>query len=321
MGLYSKDCSLEWFLNHYQQPLPMDWNETFGRKAPVDVEIGFGLGEVLTRSALAQPDRNFVGFEQDWTRLYRTLRNLTLLKQSHPSEKNALANIRLLKIDARIAFERLFCPRSVDYVYALFPCPWPKKSHIKYRLFTRDFLKLINNRLKSGGRLKIVTDFLPYFEWVRSQARGTGFQLQTTETAPQYETKFEKKWRKEGQEKFYEIILIKQRHASVAIRKVPIMESYKLKEFSPEKFIFNDLKGKTAIVLKEKNFDSQQKSLLLHLVVAEQTITQHFWARIFYKENYWRICKVDGQQICPTPGIAKALKMVYEAAQKTTHAK
>jgi len=168
-------------------------------------KIGFGMGEFLVRCATDSPNRNFVGLEQHWERIYKTLRRLERSRFADPGAGHP-DNIKILRIDARVAFERLFSPRSIDVIYCLFPCPWPKKGHVKHRLFSKKFLRLLNSRLKAKGMIKIVTDFFPYYEWMLTQIPTTGFDAATQTTQPQYGTKFERKWCEEGQKEFFELL-------------------------------------------------------------------------------------------------------------------
>ena len=75
-------------------------------------------------------------------------------------------NIRIMRLDATVVLEKFFQEKSIDHMYCLFPCPWPKKKHTKYRLFSNSSLRLINSRLKSNAELIIVTDFFPYSKWI-----------------------------------------------------------------------------------------------------------------------------------------------------------
>src|SRR3989338_2350528 len=217
-------CSFEPIVVPYTLKRPICWDEQFSRKAPIDVEIGFGMGEVLIRSARQSPDRNHIGIEQHWERIYKTLRAITI--EQSLQQGPLCGNIRILKLDARLCFERLFGCRSIDSVVCLFPCPWPKKGHVKHRLFTNAFLRLVNNRLKNGGQLKIVTDYYPYYEWILDQSSKTGFHVETSTALSQYGTKFERKWREEGQEEFFELKLTKKKHLAVPVKKDTILKSY-----------------------------------------------------------------------------------------------
>ena len=41
----------------------VDWPTVFGRRAPVILEIGFGMGDSLLEMARRHPDQDFVGIE------------------------------------------------------------------------------------------------------------------------------------------------------------------------------------------------------------------------------------------------------------------
>jgi tRNA (guanine-N7-)-methyltransferase len=313
-AMKSEKCSFKTLISPYDRQRPISWSELFGRRAPLDVEIGFGMGEVLIRMAQRSPERDFVGIEQHWERMCKTMRAITR-KQTETT--GAFENIRILRMDARAAFERLFPAQSIDTIYCLFPCPWPKKGHIKHRLFAHDFLRLSNNRLKSSGGVKIVTDFYPYCEWILEESQGTGFQVGTRKIRPQYDTKFERKWHEEGQEEFFEIDLLKKKHLLVPVKKDTVLKSYALKDFDAGRMQLKDVTGETAVVFKETVFDKDKQRMMVHSLVAEQHLTQHFWITIARTQKAWKVIPSDGQNFFPTPGIARALAMVYEAAKET----
>ncbi|HBO96580.1 MAG TPA: hypothetical protein DE315_08825 [Candidatus Omnitrophica bacterium] len=290
---------------------PVLWHEQFGRRAPLEVEIGSGLGEFLIRSALAHPRRDYVGIELNWERICKTLTGITAERR-----QGRLRNIRLLKIDARVAFERLFLPRSIDHVHCLFPCPWPKKGHIKHRLFSNAFLKLVNSRLKQRGRVKIVTDFLPYREWIWGEMEGSGFEVAAGTIEARYDTKFERKWQKEGQKEFYELDLTRTESIAVPVKEDAPLQAYQLKEFDPQRFCFENQAGAISVIFKEMLFDPARQKAMVHVVAAEEELTQHVWITVMKKGKIWRVCKSDGQNVLPTPAVARAIELVYEAGKK-----
>ncbi len=181
--------SLKPFLNHGDLSRPTDWPAIFGNSHPLEVEIGFGNGEYLERLSRECPEVNFVAFEQYCERIHRTLRKLSRVAQD---------NVRLLRLDARAGFERYFSPQTISRVHCLYPPPWPKKSDAKHRLFTEDFLKVVNSRLVQGGVLKIVTDHYPYIAWTQEHVKDTGFAVEFKKIPASYATKFEKKWVEAG---------------------------------------------------------------------------------------------------------------------------
>src|SRR3990167_7377301 len=120
---------LEPIIPCHQIQRPISWQEQFGRQAPLDVEAGFGLGGVLIRRGRENPRRDDVGIEQNWERICKALESIA--KNKGAAGPRALSNIRILKVDARLAFERLFHPEGIEKFYCLFPCPWPTKAHVR----------------------------------------------------------------------------------------------------------------------------------------------------------------------------------------------
>lgn len=314
-----KPCALKPLLAYHQMKHPIDWVQTFDVLKPLVLEIGFGMGEVLHKRALDESEKNFIGIEQHWERIYKTMGALSRDNRRRAQRNEPLINnVRILRVEAKIGLKVLFEPRSLDQVYSLFPCPWPKKGHAKHRLFNRGTLSLINNRLKDGGFFMMVTDHYPYFEWVRHELTYAGFEILEEEVAPQYGTKFERKWCAQGQNTFYKLKGHKKTHCEWHAQEARPLKSYLLKSFDIQRFHFNDHVGEdVSVVLKETLFDSLRQKVLLRFIVAEPDLTQHFLVSIALKENGWRLCKADGQSFFPTPGIAQALECVYQAAQTT----
>jgi tRNA (guanine-N7-)-methyltransferase len=272
------------------------------------VEIGCGLGEFLTRTATASPEKNFVGIELEWKRLVKTLRKV---------ESSGLNNVRVFRLDAVVVFERLFAPRSIAKVYCLFPCPWPKKKHTKHRLFSRNFLRLLNSRLASGGELLLVTDHYPYVEWIRGQLRSTGLELAERKIAPQFDTKFERKWTAGGQREFFEMYFKKKRHIDVPLKEDAAVRKFYEKDFSADRFHVQDHKGEVIVISKDFLFDEKRKRAMVNLLVSEENLTQNVWISIAKAGDRWRISLPRGGIVFPTAGINKALELVAQAVRKT----
>ena len=169
----------------------------------IEVEIGFGSGEYLLRRASEYPDRLFIGIEKKSGLIKEVAKKVAI---------HNLDNIRLLETCANNAFTCLFPACSLSRAYALFPDPWPKKRHIKYRLFSTQYLRLLNNRLISGGEALIVTDSEDYCNWVLNQLPGTGFEVKNSTILPQFDTRFERKWLEQELSTFFRILLRKTEH-------------------------------------------------------------------------------------------------------------
>jgi tRNA (guanine-N7-)-methyltransferase len=301
--------SLKPFVNHFGLTLPVDWNKLFVRRAPLEVEIGFGTGEYLVRLAAQTPSSNFVGIEENVERIHKTMRKINMA---------GLDNVRVMRVDARLAVERLFAPRSIARVHCLFPCPWPRKNQVKHRLFSKAFLKLLNSRLVPTGKMDLVTDHAGYSAWVKRQVPQTGFKITSKTIAPRFDTKFERKWLEAGQEKFYELNFSKTEHLkSSKLREVPL-KVYFFDGFNPARFKFKDLTGNPSVIFKEFFFDEKKNQGMVHLLVAEDYLNQHLWVKILKTAHKgWCMAVADGSLVMPTAGAAKALDMVYDCARQS----
>ena len=134
---------------------PLDAATTFGRTAPLCVEIGFGMGDSLAELARSRPEVDHIGIEVHEPGIGR------LLKLADADE---LANLRVAKGDAVTLLERGFAPESLDAILIYFPDPWPKKRHHKRRLINPGFSELLCRRLRPGGRLHLASDWRDYAE-------------------------------------------------------------------------------------------------------------------------------------------------------------
>ena len=54
-------------------------------------------------------------------------------------------------------------PGAVDAFHVYFPDPWPKSRHQRRRLLRNPQLQMLRTRLRDGGSLYFVTDFLDYY--------------------------------------------------------------------------------------------------------------------------------------------------------------
>lgn len=237
-----KQFSLKPLIAHYKVSRPINWAEHFECEHPLIVEIGSGLGDFLVRTAYLNPSDNFVGIEREAKWIQGTLRKIARLN---------LENVRVLHIDAWVAFERLFFPLTIHRVFCLFPCPWPKKRHIRHRLFSSECLQLINSRLLEGGELKIITDHSSYFEWILEQTSCSGFKEKTRIVKPQFNTKYECKWHKQGQQDFFELQLVKEQHCNISLTEDVELKSFLAEDFIPARFSMDNEIGERSIIFKE----------------------------------------------------------------------
>jgi tRNA (guanine-N7-)-methyltransferase len=141
----------------------IDFGATYGRVAPVTLEIGFGNGESLVALAASHPERNFFGLEVHPPGVGHALLSC---------EAGGLTNVRVLCQDAVEVLERRVADESLDEVLLYFPDPWPKKRHHKRRIVQPPFVELVARRLRPGGVLRMATDWQPYAEHMLATLSG-----------------------------------------------------------------------------------------------------------------------------------------------------
>jgi tRNA (guanine-N7-)-methyltransferase len=132
---------------------PLDLPAIFGRKAPVIVDIGFGMGDATAQIAERHPQFDFVGIEVHTPGIGSLLRRIEVL---------GLTNLRVIEGDADVVIDRLFLHGSIAGIHLFFPDPWPKKRHHKRRLVDEQFLTRIFPLLTSPGYLHWATDWAEY---------------------------------------------------------------------------------------------------------------------------------------------------------------
>ncbi|MCS6919031.1 MAG: tRNA (guanosine(46)-N7)-methyltransferase TrmB [Fimbriimonadales bacterium] len=285
---------------------PLDWASLFGRVAPVELEIGFGSGDYLVARASQHPERDFVGIELEWEGVQRALRKVATA---------GLTNVRLLLGDARPILKRAVAPESLARIYALFPCPWPKRHHHKHRLFDRAQLQLLNSKLRDGGEFYLLTDHHEYFQWVLGNLTDTGFQAVARTVPPQVNTKYEQKWLAGGQTRFYELTLTKIAPCAAPLEEDIQLETYRVQQFDPARFQPADLEDEPRVFFKETRYDSAKQVAMTRVVVVEDDLTQHFWIEIAREGDGWRIRPAAGCGVVPTIGVQRALDAVRAALE------
>ncbi|WP_016855892.1 tRNA (guanosine(46)-N7)-methyltransferase TrmB [Halomonas smyrnensis] len=175
-----------------------DLETLFGRRAPVVLEIGFGMGGSLIEQAETHPDTDFIGIEVHAPGVGKLL---------DEADKRGLTNLRVYREDALLVLEQCLPEGSLDTLQLFFPDPWTKKKHHKRRIVQPAFVELVRTRLKIDGALHMATDWEAYAEWMAEvMAEAPGYRnTATDDTAPYVPrpefrplTKFEQRGEKLG---------------------------------------------------------------------------------------------------------------------------
>ena len=144
-------CGIDYAEQH------LDFEDLFGRMAPVVLEIGFGNGETLVQQAVENPDFDYLGIEVHDPGIGHCL---------IAARKAGVTNLKLIAHDAIDVLETQIPSGTLRRINLYFPDPWPKKRHHKRRLVQPSFLALCAGRLESNGTLHIATDWANYAEHI-----------------------------------------------------------------------------------------------------------------------------------------------------------
>lgn len=124
------------------------------------LEIGFGGGEHLATLAESHPDRGFIGCE--------AFENGVASLLQHLEEKGVKENVKIYPNDVR-SFLKVLPSERFQFVYLLFPDPWPKKKHHKRRLMDAAFLSELHRLMMLGGEFRVATDDPSYQTWIEER--------------------------------------------------------------------------------------------------------------------------------------------------------
>ncbi|GAB3569620.1 tRNA (guanosine(46)-N7)-methyltransferase TrmB [Arthrobacter alkaliphilus] len=141
-----------------------DAEAEFGRKAPLIVEIGSGLGDAVCHAAEQNPDRDFLAVEVYTPGLANTMIKIN---------SRGLSNVRVVEANAPEVLATMLPAGSVSELWVFFPDPWHKSRHHKRRLIQPEFAKLAARALKKGGLWRIATDWSNYAIHVREVLAGS----------------------------------------------------------------------------------------------------------------------------------------------------
>ncbi|WP_233599979.1 tRNA (guanosine(46)-N7)-methyltransferase TrmB [Micromonospora sp. M71_S20] len=136
---------------------PVDLAGLFGRRAPLVLEIGSGMGDTTAEMAAADPGRDYLAVEVHTP----GIANLLDLVDRH-----GLRNVRVAQGDALDLVAGL-PEASLDAVHVFFPDPWPKSRHHKRRIIQPAHVALLRSRLTPNGTLHCATDWAEYAEAMR----------------------------------------------------------------------------------------------------------------------------------------------------------
>jgi tRNA (guanine-N7-)-methyltransferase len=164
------------------------WDATFGRVAPLHVEVGMGLGHHMLAYAQVHPEYNHLALEMKMHRIY-TARHLFL--------RHGLRNVRFVPGDGIRTLDVLESG-SVHRLTILFSDPWPK--HPDRRLTAPQYLTLYKRILGPAGLLHLRTDDPDFFAFTLAGLDRDGWAYIAAVPIQRVLTGFERRWLAEGRQ-------------------------------------------------------------------------------------------------------------------------
>ena len=168
----------------------IDQKAVFGRRAPLVLEIGSGMGETTAAIAAAHPEVDFIAVEVHGPGVGSLLNRI---------EAAQLRNLRVIRHDAMQVLERMIGDGALAAIHLFFPDPWPKKRHHKRRIVQPAFVALAARKLAPGGVLHAATDWPEYAEHIAAAfSSSDSFEAAEAGLVGRTTTKFEARGKRLG---------------------------------------------------------------------------------------------------------------------------
>jgi len=142
------------------------WRERLGLspEAHLQLELGAYHGETSIQMAKENPTQGFLGLEWKYKQCYVAAKK---------AEDQRLKNAVFLRANmARLPL--VVAPGELNRVLMLFPDPWSKSVHKKWRVLRPEFFQKIASLLKPGSEFLIKTDHQDYAEYIEESWKPCG---------------------------------------------------------------------------------------------------------------------------------------------------
>lgn len=189
----------KYWLDKGHTPIP---KEIFLKHSKIWLEIGAGTGGFFLEVAKNNPDTHLIAIERCKIRSGRMIQKFS---------KSGVHNIQGFRGNAIPALITGVPSESIERIYILYPCPWPKNAHRKNRWYLHTVMSHLVRILKPGGLLIWASDQEFYIREAAFVSESK-YQLQTLfngqitpnlyndlERFPNGRTSFESKFLSSGQ--------------------------------------------------------------------------------------------------------------------------
>ena len=288
--------------------LPLDLTRTFGRAAPLAIEIGFGGGEALAWWATRRPEWNFLGFELPMECIARAAKTL--------ARTEVQERVRLVRGDARHLLRELVPPASAVRALMQFPMPWPKQRHAKHRLTDSTFRDGLASALMPGGRFELVTDQQVFAEEMSAAfAPDVDFSLTPLEMDPTraFRTRYERRWLAEGRHIWRMQATLLRNRSQLPLSNSDAMQAFSLAAL-PDLASLRALHGRRHSasggqqVCEVRDSYVAEDGYLIQILAADEGFSQLFLVRVRTRASGGAILRLDEcARPYPTPSVQAAL--------------
>lgn len=136
----------------------LDWLATFGRSAPVVLDLGCGNGRFVLGSVLVRPDRNYLGVD---------ILPLVVRYATRRANQRGWHQVRFAVIGGDELLAKHVTPGSVAEIHVYHPQPYYEPDQIHRRLITPTFLHHVHRALVPSGLFVIQTDNPHYWRYIQ----------------------------------------------------------------------------------------------------------------------------------------------------------
>ncbi len=176
------------------------WNDLFGNKNPINLELGMGRGEFIITMAKQNPKINFIGLELNESQTAYAVQKIG--NQNIP-------NLKLICANANDILE--FFGKEIDTIYLTFSEPWPKPIDEKKRFTHINYLKMYDRIYKKDKHLILKTDNKVLFSYSLESLSSYWYEFKKVSVdlhhdernIPNVMTDWEQKCKQDGKQIYY----------------------------------------------------------------------------------------------------------------------